>query len=120
MRLPIPDPAAQSYILIADPNPDAQHALRHLLSGMGLATQTAATGEEAIACIRQARPALILLDPQMPQINGYDVRSYLRATPHISSIPVLLVTSIPDEAIANLDLSGAIGLFRKAGAALTM
>lgn len=113
MRPPIPDTNLDSYVLIADHNPDAQQRLRHFLGDMGLTTQTAATSEEAIAQIRQSRPSLILLDPQMPRVNGCDVRAYLQAGQQTSSIPVLLVTAMPDEALAELDLNGAIGLFRK-------
>ena len=53
-------------------------------------------GREAIAKAESLRPDLILLDVEMPSLNGYEVCARLKANPVLSHIPVIFVTSRSD------------------------
>jgi two-component system, cell cycle response regulator DivK len=53
----------------------------------------AETGEEAIAVVARQRPGLILMDIQLPGIDGYEATRRIKADPALSSIPIIAVTS---------------------------
>jgi CheY-like chemotaxis protein len=59
-------------------------------------------GEEAIQQIREKQPDLILLDLDMPGMNGLSVLAQKNADPEISHIPVLLITGHEDRLLANI------------------
>jgi two-component system cell cycle response regulator DivK len=64
-------------------------------------------GESALKSAAQERPDLILMDIQLPGINGYDVARRIKADPELRDIPVIAVTSFA--------LSGDEGKAREAG-----
>lgn len=98
----------QELILIID---DSAIAVR-LLSGM-VSDQTgtifALNGREGIALARERRPALILLDVEMPGMDGYAVCRALKSDPELSDIAVIFVTasSTAESEIAALDAGAA-------------
>ena len=53
----------------------------------------AESGEEALAAIAKQRPDLILMDVQLPTIDGYTTTSRIKADPTLRSIPIIAVTS---------------------------
>ncbi len=53
----------------------------------------AASGEEILGCVRSDRPDLVLIDAEMPGIDGVEACRRLRADPGTSEIPIILVTS---------------------------
>jgi two-component system nitrate/nitrite response regulator NarL len=65
-------------ILIVDDDADFRMSLAVLFSRAGYITSEAATGDEAIAAARDERPALVLLDVALPDINGFEVCRVLR------------------------------------------
>jgi DNA-binding response OmpR family regulator len=56
--------------------------------------RTAADGDETLACVRDWRPDLILLDIMMPRISGFEVCKRLRREDTTRGIPVLVVTAL--------------------------
>lgn len=52
------------------------------------------SGREALACLRDRRPDLILLDMLMPGMDGFDFLVHLRMRPSLARIPVLIVSSM--------------------------
>jgi len=75
----------------------------------------AKNGEEGLEMARVEEPNLILLDIIMPKMNGLDVLEKLRSDKDTESIPVLMLTNLPQEASADkANALGAQGYFVKA------
>ena len=85
-----------SYVLIVDDDPDAREVFCLAIRSMGLASQEAKNGIEALEMIRAQRPALILLDLMMPLMDGFQVLTHLRSDPRTRTVPVVVVTGIRD------------------------
>ncbi len=64
-----------------------------LLRQHGYEVVSAASGQEGIALAAEAEPSLILLDIQLPGMDGYAVAKQLRSNPVLGSIPIVAVTS---------------------------
>ncbi|MDO8331361.1 MAG: response regulator [Fluviicoccus sp.] len=83
-------------ILIVDDEPRNIRLLEALLHLEGYTTRDAASGEEALASIKQQAPDLILLDIMMPGMTGYQVASALKSDPVTANIPIIMVTAQTD------------------------
>jgi two-component system cell cycle response regulator DivK len=84
---------ATELILIIEDDDNSRKLLRDSLQVMGYQTLEAATGEAGLPLAAQRRPALILLDIQLPGISGFEVLRSLRADPATRAIPVIAVTA---------------------------
>ncbi len=80
-------------ILIADDDARIRLLLRSILRGEGHAVVEAADGEAALAAVRAHRPAVAVLDVQMPGRSGLDVCRALRADPQLRGIGVVIVSA---------------------------
>jgi two-component system cell cycle response regulator DivK len=80
-------------ILAVEDQEDNMQILRDLLSSVGFDVIEAENGESALAILKQRRPDLILMDIQIPIIDGYEVTRRIKADPSLRSIPVIAVTS---------------------------
>ncbi|MGZ4959500.1 MAG: response regulator [Methylomonas sp.] len=80
-------------ILIVDDEPINLATLRQILEPY-YRLVFASTGEQALVAVAKHRPSLILLDIQMPDIDGYAVCRMLKADPTFESIPIMFVTSL--------------------------
>jgi two-component system cell cycle response regulator DivK len=89
----MPAPAGKSLILIADDRPSSRELLRTVLERAGYDVIEAEDGEAALAQARSHLPNLILLDMQMPRLDGYGVLEQLRAEPRFAQLPVLALTA---------------------------
>jgi adenylate cyclase len=89
-----PSTVAPPKVLVVDDTPQNVKLLADLLGVKGYGVTTAATGEEALACVAAEMPDLILLDVMMPGMSGYDVCRTLRADPATALLPIVLVTSL--------------------------
>lgn len=81
-------------ILIVDDEPHIRELLAFALGKAGYATVEAADGEAALEAIAVHKPALVVLDINMPRLNGLDVCRRIRAE---GQLPVLLLSSRDDE-----------------------
>lgn len=79
-------------ILCVDDEPNNLAALRQILKDE-YALAFARNGEEALRAAEKHRPALILMDVQMPDIDGYEVCRRLKQNPSTEAVPVIFVTS---------------------------
>lgn len=82
-------------ILIVDDEPQNLAAMRQILSGE-YRLVFARNGVEALAAALKHKPALILLDIQMPDMDGYAVCRALKADPHTEAIPIIFVTGLTE------------------------
>jgi CheY-like chemotaxis protein len=84
-------------ILLVDDDPQNLTVLERFLAHLGHALTRAVSGEEALAIIARDRPDLVLLDVNMPGLDGIDVLTNLR-TRETGHTPVILVTGQADRA----------------------
>lgn len=80
-------------ILIVDDDPDLLQLTSSLLAQAGYQTFTATMGLEALDCVDQIRPDLIILDVMMPGMDGYEVCRRLRRKPELARVPVIMLTA---------------------------
>ncbi len=66
--------------------------MRNLLKELGFHTVTAAGGAQAIAAAQRQRPALVLLDKNMPGMAGSEVIRELRSQPGLERLPILMLS----------------------------
>jgi two-component system, sensor histidine kinase and response regulator len=69
-----------------------------MLGGQGFEVRPVTTGRQALLAAERVQPALILLDINMPDINGYEVCERLKANPALADIPVIFLTALTDVA----------------------
>jgi len=81
-------------ILVVDDVPDNVEILDARLSSRGYAVQTAADGAEALRCVREQPPHLILLDVMMPGMDGHQVARLIKDDEGLPFIPIILVTAL--------------------------
>jgi DNA-binding NarL/FixJ family response regulator len=95
-------------ILVVDDEPTNRDILAARLAGQGYQTLTAASGEEALAIVREQPPDLVLLDVMMPGLDGLQVCRRLKADRSLAFLPVILVTARADSAdvVAGLEAGG--------------
>src|SRR2546426_9500724 len=79
-------------ILVTDDSGANGDLLCAQLSPLGLWTEAAPNGEEAVRAARRLKPALILMDVERPVMNGHDACKRLKADPATAEIPVLMMT----------------------------
>ena len=79
-------------VLVADDSLVMRRLLEASLAGWGYEPVTAADGQQAIARIEQERPDIVLADVGMPERDGYEVAEFVKRTPHLAQIPVVLLT----------------------------
>lgn len=80
-------------ILIIDDNGTNRRLCRAILEHSGYRVREAADGAEGLRSVRESRPDLILMDLQMPAMNGFQALERLRADPATSDIPTVALTS---------------------------
>jgi len=80
-------------VLAVDDQEDNRRILRDLLTSAGFEVVEAATGEEAVTVAESQRPDLILMDIQLPGIDGYEATRRIKANPALRAIPLIVVTS---------------------------
>jgi two-component system cell cycle response regulator DivK len=84
---------AGELILIVEDNENNRMLVRDVLQSRGYRTEETDTGEEGVRLAQTARPALILMDIQLPGINGMEALQLLRADAATREIPVMAVTA---------------------------
>jgi two-component system cell cycle response regulator DivK len=82
-----------SCILVVEDQADNRQILRDLLGNAGFDLIEAENGEQALAAVANRRPDLILMDIQLPILDGYETTRRIRANPEMKNIPIIAVTS---------------------------
>lgn len=81
-------------ILVVDDTPDNLRLLAALLSGQGYKVRKALNGQMALTTIRQIPPDLILMDINMPEMNGYELCQILKQDPLTQDIPLIFISAL--------------------------
>ena len=80
-------------ILVIEDTEDNRQIIRDLLSSVGYELIEAVDGAEGVAKAQCHHPDLILMDIQLPQIDGYEATRRIRAIPELAGVPIIAVTS---------------------------
>lgn len=80
-------------ILVVEDQEDNRRIIRDLLTSAGYEIIEALTSEEGVAAAETHHPALILMDIQLPDFDGYEATRRIKANPALRSIPIIAVTS---------------------------
>ena len=80
-------------ILVVEDQEDNRTILRDLLTNAGFEVLEAVTGEEGVRMAEAHRPDLILMDIQLPVLDGYDATRRIKAREELRAVPVIAVTS---------------------------
>jgi two-component system, cell cycle response regulator DivK len=94
-------------ILVVEDQEDNRQILRDLLTSADYEMTEAENGQEALDAVAKQRPDLILMDIQLPVMDGYEATRRLKGNPAYKDIPIIVVTSYA--------LSGDEGKARDAG-----
>lgn len=100
-----------AVILVVDDEFGVAELLQAVLEDEGHRVLTAIHGRAALERIAQDRPDLILTDYMMPVMDGAALIAALQANPRLSGIPVALMSSLPQESIA--EAVGGVPFLRK-------
>ena len=82
-----------STVLIIEDNDKNMKLARDVLQNKGYKTLEAVTGEEGVKLAKEKIPDLVLMDIQLPGINGIDAFKQIRADPRTARIPVIALTA---------------------------
>ncbi|MEG4487476.1 diguanylate cyclase [Microcoleus sp. D2_18a_B4] len=85
---------AQTNILIVDDTPDNLRLLAKILESQGYIVRKALNGRMALQGVHRDPPSLILLDINMPEMNGYEVCQKLKASETSAQIPVIFISAL--------------------------
>lgn len=80
-------------ILAIEDHEENRRILRLLLQSAGFEMIEALTGEDGVAMAEKERPDLILMDIQLPGLDGYEATRRIKANPDLRHIPIIVVTS---------------------------
>lgn len=84
-------------VLVIEDSPELKDLLRERLEAEGYRCLVATDGASGVEIIRRAHPDAVLLDINLPVMNGLDVCRRLRALPEFSRLPIIMVTARSDE-----------------------
>ncbi len=96
---PEPDPRLASqtdrrvFALVVDDSITVRRVTQRLLERNGMRVVTAKDGLEAVSVLQEEIPDVILLDIEMPRMDGYEVASHVRNDPRLKDIPIVMITS---------------------------
>ncbi len=80
-------------ILVVEDQPDDRQIIRDLLASTDYEITEAEDGEHALAAVARERPDLILMEIQLPSMDGYEAMRRIRSDPALLSIPIIAVSS---------------------------
>lgn len=80
-------------ILVVEDQEDNRRIVRDLLTSAGYETLEALTGEAGVSLAESQRPDLIVMDLQLPGLNGYEAARQIKANPLLRTIPIIAVTA---------------------------
>jgi DNA-binding response OmpR family regulator len=97
--------ADEPMLLVVDDEPEINKLVARIFEKRGYRVTSALDGAEALAAVKRQRPDLIMLDLNLPKIDGWEVCRQLKSDPATRAIPIIMLTA----AHANVD-DAQIGL----------
>ena len=92
------DPALQAWffgtrVLLAEDNIINQQVIREILENIGIAVVVASNGRDAVRMAEKSAFDLLLMDIQMPEMDGFSATSHIRAIPGLKNVPIIAMTA---------------------------
>jgi chemosensory pili system protein ChpA (sensor histidine kinase/response regulator) len=81
------------FALVVDDSITVRRVTQRLLERNGMRVMTARDGMDAVALLAEHVPDIILLDIEMPRMDGYEVAAQVRADPRLAAVPIIMITS---------------------------
>lgn len=107
---PVPKASRRrARIMVVDDAPENLRLLETILRGRGFHTQAFPLGRLALAAVASSVPDLILLDVNMPEMDGYEVCRQLKADPSLAAVPVIFISAMVEtlDKVKAFDCGGA-------------
>ena len=101
-RKPVRRDRRQVSVLVIDDDADTRELLDEALARAGYTVVTASNGQEALALLRSIRPEMILLDIQMPVMDGSEFREAQRRDHDLIKIPTVVMTGSKEEPLLDI------------------
>ncbi len=83
----------RTFALVVDDSITVRRVTQRLLERNGMRVMTARDGADAVALLAENVPDIILLDIEMPRMDGYEVAAQVRADPRLADVPIIMITS---------------------------
>jgi chemosensory pili system protein ChpA (sensor histidine kinase/response regulator) len=83
----------RTFALVVDDSITVRRVTQRLLERNGMRVMTARDGLDAVAVLQEHVPDIILLDIEMPRMDGYEVASHVRNDPRLRDVPIVMITS---------------------------
>jgi len=83
----------RTFALVVDDSITVRRVTQRLLERNGMRVMTARDGVDAMALLQEHVPDVILLDIEMPRMDGYEVASHIRGDPRLADVPIIMITS---------------------------
>ena len=80
-------------VLAIEDHEENRRIMRLLLASAGIDMIEAVTGEDGVAMAEKERPDVILMDIQLPGLDGYEATRRIKSNPELRHIPIIVVTS---------------------------
>jgi chemosensory pili system protein ChpA (sensor histidine kinase/response regulator) len=93
---PVPMKAKEderTFVMVVDDSITVRRVTERLLERNGMRVITAKDGVDAVALLQEHTPDIMLLDIEMPRMDGYEVASHVRNDPRLRHIPIVMITS---------------------------
>jgi len=91
---PAPAPSDERPLaLVVDDSITVRRVMERFLTRNGLRVVTAKDGMDAISVLRDVTPDIILLDIEMPRMDGYEFATHVRNDERVSDVPIIMITS---------------------------
>jgi excisionase family DNA binding protein len=100
-------------VLVVDDVPEMAKTIKRILRRYKYEVQIAESGFEAGSMLGTFAPAVMTLDLQMPGLSGFDVLKFVRNTPALSNVRVLVISAMPDEVLQEALDAGADDILSK-------
>ena len=83
----------RKFVMVVDDSITVRRVTERLLERNGMRVITAKDGVDAVALLQEYRPDIMLLDIEMPRMDGYEVATHVRNDPRLKNIPIVMITS---------------------------
>ena len=96
--MPLPPPRAagedaQTFVMVVDDSITVRRVTERLLARNGMRVVTAKDGVDAVTIFQEQTPDIVLLDIEMPRMDGYELLQHVRADARLRHVPIVMITS---------------------------
>ena len=101
----------ETTVLVAEDDPDVRLMMKTLLVMRGYRVAEASDGQETLDVARAVRPGVILMDLQLPRLNGFAVTRFVRQTDGLRAVPIIVVSAHDPAKHRNLALAAGCNAY---------